>query len=120
VIVIKIKRVYEEANSSDGTRLLIERLWPRGMRKDSLSLDGWLKEAGPSTTLRKWFSHDPAKWDEFRKRYFAELEANPSVWRPITEAARRGTVTLIYSSHDEEHNNAVALQEFLKGHIKRK
>jgi uncharacterized protein YeaO (DUF488 family) len=120
VIVIKIKRVYEEANSSDGTRLLIERLWPRGMRKDSLSLDGWLKEAGPSTTLRKWFSHDPAKWDEFQRRYFAELEAHPRAWRSITEAARHGTVTLIYSSHDEEHNNAIALQAFLKCHTKRK
>jgi uncharacterized protein YeaO (DUF488 family) len=118
--VINIKRVYEEANPSDGTRLLIERLWPRGVRKDSLPLDGWLKDAGPSTALRKWFSHDPAKWDEFRRRYFAELEANSPAWRPITEAASHGTVTLIYSSHDTEHNNAVALQEFLKRHLPRK
>jgi uncharacterized protein YeaO (DUF488 family) len=119
-IMINIKRVYEAASPSDGTRLLIERLWPRGIRKDSLPLDGWLKDSGPSTALRKWFSHDPAKWEEFRRRYFSELEANPNVWRPITEAARRGTVTLIYSSHDEEHNNAVALQEFLKRHMKGK
>ena len=118
--MIKIKRVYDEADRSDGTRFLIERLWPRGVKKDSLPLDGWLKDAGPSTALRKWFSHDPAKWDEFRRRYFAELEANPNVWHPITEAAHHGTVTLIYSSHDEEHNNAVALQEFLKRHPTRK
>jgi uncharacterized protein YeaO (DUF488 family) len=120
MIVIKIKRVYDEADRSDGTRFLIERLWPRGVRKDSLPLDGWLKDAGPSTALRKWFSHDPAKWDEFRRRYFTELEANSLAWHPITEAARRGTVTLIYSSHDTEHNNAVALQEFLKRHLPRK
>ena len=114
MIVIKIKRVYEEANSSDGTRLLIERLWPRGVRKDSLPLDGWLKDAGPSTELRKWFSHDPAKWRQFRTRYFRELDARPESWQPILSAARRGTVTLIYSSHDTEHNNAVALQQYLQ------
>lgn len=118
--MINIKRVYDAADKTDGTRLLIERLWPRGVRKDSLPLAGWIKDAGPSTELRKWFSHDPAKWDEFRRRYFAELKANPDAWQPIIEAARRGAVTLIYSSHDTEHNNAVALQEFLKHHLPKK
>jgi uncharacterized protein YeaO (DUF488 family) len=115
--MIQIKRVYDKAEKTDGTRLLIERLWPRGVRKDSLPLSGWLKDAGPSTELRKWFSHDPAKWKEFQKRYFAELRANPAAWQPIIQAAHQGTVTLIYSSHDTEHNNAVALQEFLKRHL---
>ncbi len=118
--MINIKRVYDKAEKTDGTRLLIERLWPRGVRKDSLAIADWLKDAGPSTRLRKWFSHDPAKWDEFRRKYFAELESNPTAWQPIIEAARYGSVTLIYSSHDTEHNNAVALQEFLKRHLPRK
>lgn len=111
--MINTKRVYEPADGADGIRFLVERLWPRGVKKESLRIDGWLKEVGPSTELRKWFSHDPAKWDEFRRRYDAELKANPSAWKPIVEAAQQGTVTLIYSSHDSEHNNAVALKEFL-------
>jgi len=115
--MINVKRVYDAIDKADGTRFLIERLWPRGVRKESLPIAAWLKNAGPSTELRKWFSHDPAKWVEFRRRYFEELKANPSAWRPIIEAARKGTVTLIYSSHDTELNNAVALQEFLKHHL---
>ena len=114
--MIQIKRVYDPADRSDGTRLLVERLWPRGVKKTSLKIDNWLKDVAPSTELRKWFSHDPAKWDEFRRRYVAELEANSEAWKPISEAVRHGTVTLIYSSHDTEHNNAVALKEFLKHH----
>ncbi len=115
--MIHLKRAYDPAEPSDGARFLIERLWPRGIKKTSLPIEAWLKEAGPSTELRKWFSHDPAKWDEFRQRYFEELRANPDAWKPILQAARRGTVTLIYSSHDTEHNNAVALQDFLNRHI---
>ncbi|HVJ07304.1 MAG TPA: DUF488 domain-containing protein [Acidisarcina sp.] len=115
--MIHIKRVYDPVGDSDGTRLLVERLWPRGVKKTSLEIQDWLKDVGPSTELRKWFSHDPAKWEEFRKRYAAELKANPDAWRPIVEAARKGPVTLIYSSHDTEHNNAVALQDFLKHHM---
>ncbi|MGH9616147.1 MAG: DUF488 domain-containing protein [Acidobacteriaceae bacterium] len=118
--MINIKRVYDAESDTDGTRLLVERLWPRGVKKESLKIDGWLKDVGPSTELRKWFSHDPAKWDEFRRRYHAELEANPEAWRPIVEAARHGTIALIYSSHDTEHNNAVALKEFLRRHLHRK
>ena len=115
--MIHLKRAYDPAETSDGTRFLVERLWPRGVKKTSLTIEAWLKEVGPSTELRKWFSHDPAKWDEFRQRYFEELRANPDAWKPILQAARHGTVTLIYSSHDTEHNNAVALQNFLNRHI---
>lgn len=111
--MIRLKRVYDGQARNDGTRYLIERLWPRGVRKESLRMDGWLKDAGPSTELRKWFNHDPEKWPEFRRRYFAELNRAPEVLAPIRDAARRGTVTLLYSSHDTEHNNAVALKEYL-------
>lgn len=111
--MIQLKRVYEPARSTDGTRFLIERLWPRGIRKTSLRLDAWLKEVGPSHELRRWFSHDPKKWDEFRRKYFSELKQNAKAWAPILEAARKGRVTLLFSSHDSEHNNAVALREFL-------
>lgn len=112
--MIQLKRVYDPPNSTDGPRFLIERLWPRGVKKTSLRLDAWLKEVGPSHELRRWFSHDPGKWDEFRRRYFAELDANPEAWRPILKAARDGRVTLLFSSHDTEHNNTVALKEFLE------
>jgi uncharacterized protein YeaO (DUF488 family) len=118
--MIQLKRAYDPASRTDGARFLVERLWPRGVKKTSLKIMDWLKEAGPSTELRKWFSHDPAKWDEFRRRYFDELKANPAAWQPILRAARHGTVTLIYSSHDTEHNNAVALQEFLQRHLRTK
>jgi uncharacterized protein YeaO (DUF488 family) len=112
--MIKLKRVYEKEDPDDGVRYLIERLWPRGVKKTSLRIDGWLKDAGPSTELRKWFNHDPAKWQEFRRTYFAELDRTPDVWAPIRDAARRGSVTLLYSSHDTEHNNAVALKEYVE------
>ncbi|MCC7341768.1 MAG: DUF488 domain-containing protein [Bryobacterales bacterium] len=115
--MFQLKRVYDPDAPGDGTRLLIERLWPRGIRKVDLRLDGWHKEAGPSTELRKWFSHDPAKWPEFEKRYFAELDKHPEVWAPILDAARDGNVTLLYSSHDTEHNNAVALKRFLEAKL---
>ena len=115
-----VKRVYDHASRSDGTRLLVERLWPRGISKAKLRLDGWLKEVGPSTDLRKWFGHDPDKWGEFRRRYFRELDSRPEAWRPIVSAARRGVVTLIYSSHDTRHNNAVALEEYLRKRLRRR
>jgi len=97
--------------------VLVERLWPRGVKKSTLKIESWLKDVAPSTKLRKWFSHDPAKWEEFRRRYFAELNTNPDAWQPLLVAARHGTVTLVYSSHDTEHNNAVALEEFSKHHL---
>jgi uncharacterized protein YeaO (DUF488 family) len=95
-------------------RVLVERLWPRGVSKAELHLDGWVKDVAPSTELRRWFSHDPEKWPEFRARYFRELDSRPESWRPLLSAVTRRTVTLVYSSHDEEHNNAVALRDYLQ------
>lgn len=95
-------------------RFLIERLWPRGIKKTALHLDAWLKEVGPSTPLRQWFGHDPRKWEEFRRRYFSELDRNVEAWTPILKAANQGCVTLLFSSHDTEHNNAIALKEYLE------
>jgi uncharacterized protein YeaO (DUF488 family) len=110
---IALKRAYDPASSDDGTRFLVERLWPRGIKKEALRLDGWLKDVAPSTELRKWFSHDPAKWKEFQRKYFAELDKNQEALEPILAAARKGRVTLVFSSHDSEHNNAVALKSYL-------
>jgi len=112
--MIQLKRVYEKEEKHDGARFLVERLWPRGLRKSDLKMDGWQKEVGPSDQLRKWFSHDPGKWNDFQHRYFSELEERPEAWQPILRAAERGRVTLLYSSHDQEHNNAVALKHFLE------
>jgi uncharacterized protein YeaO (DUF488 family) len=112
--MIKVKRVYEQTEPDDGARFLVERLWPRGMRKQSLHMTDWLRDVAPSTELRQWFGHDPAKWTEFRRRYFAELDARPQVLQPIIEAARQGNVTLIYSARDIEHNNAVVLQSYFR------
>lgn len=112
--MIRLKRVYDKAGPEDGKRVLVERLWPRGIKKSAIHLDAWLKEVGPSNALRKWFGHDPEKWNEFRKRYFHELEKNPEAWKEIQSAARNGEVTLVYTSRDTEHNNAVALNEFLE------
>lgn len=112
--MITLKRAYDPVSDTDGTRLLVERLWPRGVSKAKLRVDEWLKEVGPSTELRKWFSHDPEKWAMFRQRYFRELDSRPEAWQPIVAAARHGTVTLVYSSHDTQHNNAVALQEYVQ------
>ncbi len=112
--MIWLRRAYEPARRNEGRRFLVERLWPRGIKKQDLSMDGWLKDVAPSSELRKWFSHDPAKWSEFRRRYFAELRAHPDALRPLLDAARDGDATLIYSSHDREHNNAVALKEYLE------
>ena len=117
--MIELKRVYDDPSKQDGKRFLIERLWPRGIRKQDLAMDEWLKEAGPSTELRKWFSHDPAKWEQFRKKYFAELDSRPEAWAPIRESAGRHTVTLLYSSHDAEHNNAVALKQYVERKLAR-
>ena len=112
--MIRIKRVYDPPDHADGARFLVERLWPRGMKKEALQLDGWLKEVAPSDALRRWFGHDPARWEEFQRRYFAELEHKPTAWQPIVEAARRGHVTLLYSARDTERNNAVALKAYLE------
>jgi uncharacterized protein YeaO (DUF488 family) len=111
--LIKLKRAYEPASRSDGKRILVERLWPRGVRKQDLQLDGWLKDVAPSGGLRKWFNHESAKWPEFRRRYIAELRGQRAAWQPILAAARRGRVTLIYAAHDVDRNGAVALKAFL-------
>jgi len=119
--MIYLKRAYEEASPEDGHRVLVDRLWPRGIKKTELALDGWLKEIAPSDKLRRWFAHDTSKWDEFRRRYFIELDSRPQVWREIGDVVRnRRRVTLVYSAHDTEHNNAVALKEYLKAHMGRK
>ncbi|HEU5079142.1 MAG TPA: DUF488 family protein [Opitutaceae bacterium] len=112
---IAIKRAYDApaASASDGKRFLAERLWPRGIKKEALKLDGWLRDVAPSTALRKWFGHDPARWEEFQRRYRAELDANPEAWQPILDAAKAGPVTLLFSSRDTEHNNVVALRDYL-------
>ncbi len=115
--MLKVKRVYEPAEPGDGVRFLVERLWPRGMKKNELQMEAWLKDVAPSTELRHWFAHDPAKWDEFQKRYRAELKASPTAWQTILEAARHGDVTLLYSAHDTEHNNAIVLRAYLEHHL---
>jgi uncharacterized protein YeaO (DUF488 family) len=117
--MITLKRAYDPSSRSDGTRVLVERLWPRGVAKAKLQIEAWLRDVAPSTELRKWFGHDPDKWNEFRKRYRRELDSHPDAWRPIVAAARRGRVTLIYSSHDKRHNNAVAPQEYLEAKTRR-
>jgi uncharacterized protein YeaO (DUF488 family) len=115
--MIRIKRVYEPAEPKDGTRILVDRLWPRGVGKKTLGLDSWYKGVAPSSELRKWFSHDPARWDEFRRRYFAELDNNPTAWSPLVELARSDNVTLLYSAKDEAHNNAQALSDYLESKL---
>lgn len=110
---IRLSRVYDHEPRGAGAWFLVERLWPRGVRREELRVDGWLKDAAPSTELRRWFGHDPARWSEFRRRYRAELDERPQAWRPLLDAAARGPVTLLYSSRDRAHNNAVALREYL-------
>lgn len=110
---IRIKRVYEAPSGDDGFRVLVDRVWPRGMTKEKAAVDLWLKDVAPSTDLRKWFGHDPARWNEFRARYRAELEAQPALVEQLRARARNGPLTLVYSAHDEAHNQAVVLQEAL-------
>lgn len=112
-----VKRIRDERKRGDGRRILVERLWPRGVSKQDAALDAWLKDVAPTTALRKWFSHDPLRWDEFRRRYFAELEARDEAAAAVAELlrlGRRGRVTLLFSSREERLNNAVALKEHLE------
>ncbi len=111
---IQTKRAYDPPATSDGTRFLVDRLWPRGVKRENLNVKDWLKDVAPSNDLRKWFAHDPQRWDEFRQRYFKELDANSSAWKPILETAKREPVTLVYGAKDTEHNQAVALKEYLQ------
>lgn len=115
--MIKVKRAYEQPRKEDGARFLVERLWPRGVKKENLQVESWVKDVAPTGQLRQWFQHDPAKWDEFRRRYFRELEQRPAAWQPLVARARRGRITLVYSAHDAEHNNALALKEFLEANM---
>lgn len=115
--MIRIERVYNRSKSNEGERYLVDRLWPRGVRKDSLRLDGWLKEIAPSAHLRRWFGHDPAKWEEFQTRYRAELDQREEALAPLLDAARNGNVVLLYGARDEEHNNAIVLARYLKDRL---
>lgn len=113
---VQIKRVYDESSSGHGARFLVDRVWPRGVRKSTLSGVIWLKDVAPTTPLRKWFGHDPAKWTEFRKRYRTELQKNPDALKPLEDALQKKDVTLLYGAKDEEHNQAMVLKEFLEHH----
>ena len=112
---VVLKRVYEPPSDADGTRILVDRLWPRGLSKDKARVDLWLKEIAPSTALRQWFGHDPALWDEFQSRYRAELDANGEVVEQLRDVIRAGKTTLIYGAKDEVHNDAVVLAAYLEG-----
>ena len=112
---IKIKRVYEKPEKGDGIRILVDRLWPRGLTKEKADIDLWLKEIAPSTELRKWFGHDPDKWNEFQKRYLKELKNNKEKIAVLKEQIKRGLVTFVYGAKDEEHNEALVLKKWLSG-----
>ena len=116
--MITLQRVYEHTREH-GTRFLVERLWPRGIRKDSLHFSEWLKDVAPSDSLRRWFGHDVAKWTEFQQRYRAELDQRPDAWAPIVAAARAGDVVLLYSARDTAHNNAVVLRDYISENLER-
>ncbi len=111
--VKRVKRIYEAADPKDGFRVLVDRVWPRGLTKEAARIDLWLRDVAPSTPLRKWFGHDPALWDEFRKRYFAELDQNLDLVEEILNIAGKKSVTLLFGAKDEQHNNAVALKDYL-------
>ena len=111
--MIQLRRVYERADPADGFRVLVDRIWPRGLKKEQAAIDLWLKEVAPSPELRKWFGHDPEKWDEFRRRYARELDGKPDAVRLLQEKSRRGTLTLVFGARDAEHSNAAALKGYL-------
>jgi uncharacterized protein YeaO (DUF488 family) len=112
---VRLKRAYEPVNVEDGTRVLVDRLWPRGVSKVDAALDQWMKEIAPSTELRKWFGHDPDRWEEFCRRYSAELHQNTELLSRLRSLARQGPVTLVYSAHDEDHNDAIVLRDVILG-----
>ena len=117
---IEVQRVYGEPQDHKGRRFLVDRLWPRGVRKVDLAPDVWLKDVAPSDRLRRWFGHDPDRWEEFVRRYWDELDAHPDAWKPLLYAAKRGRVVLLFGAKDEEHNNAVALRAYLDGKLARR
>ena len=112
--MIQLKRAYEEPSRQDGVRILVERLWPRGVRKEQAAIDLWLKDLAPSTELRKWFHHDPERWDEFRKKYWSELKEKGDLLVLLKHRTGEGAVTFVYGARDEERNSAVALKEYLE------
>lgn len=116
---LRIKRVYEPAAADDGARILIDRLWPRGVSRKAAALTLWLKDVAPSTELREWFSHDPARWAEFRKRYRGELKSNVQATEHLYEYLKAGPVTLLYAARDTAHNDALVLAEYLRDHIEK-
>ena len=113
---VRLKRAYEDPSVEDGTRVLVDRLWPRGVRKADAAIDHWAKELAPSTELRKWFGHETSRWEEFRKRYAAEIHQHRYELDRLRDLARQGVVTLVYAAHDQEHNDAVVLREILLSH----
>lgn len=115
--MIRLKRVYEQPSEDDGLRILVDRLWPRGLSKDRAHIDLWLKETAPTDGLRKWFGHDVSRWDEFKQRYFLELEKQSEPVAQLMELIRAGTVTLVFAATDQEHNNAVAMKEFIESRL---
>jgi uncharacterized protein YeaO (DUF488 family) len=110
---IRLKRAYSPPSAGDGTRILIDRLWPRGVRKSSAAIDRWIKDIAPSTALRKWFGHDPARWEEFRRRYAAEIRDQADPLTELRASVRKGRVTLVFAARDELHNDAVVLRDVL-------
>jgi uncharacterized protein YeaO (DUF488 family) len=111
---VRVKRVYDEPAKADGHRVLVDRLWPRRLKKSEARIDEWLKEITPSTTLRKWFKHDPSRWKEFKEKYAAELDGHRELVETLVREARRRNVTLLFSAKETEHNNAVALKEYVE------
>ena len=112
----RVKRIYDPPDPKDGERILVDGLWPRGLKREALLLDGWLKEVAPSKELRNWFRHDPDRWEDFLERYFIELRGKEAVWKPLVKSALKGNVTLLYAARDTERNNAEALKMFLEGY----
>jgi uncharacterized protein YeaO (DUF488 family) len=114
--MIQLKRVYDKPSRKDGSRILVDRLWPRGLTKERAALQSWLKDVAPSTELRKWFGHDPAKWKEFQTRYRKELHDKKDALARLKQQAQEHTVTLVYAAQDEEHNEAIVLKRIVEGH----
>jgi len=115
---IQLKRVYEKASAGDGKRILVERLWPRGLKKDEAKIDEWLREAAPSTELRKWYGHDPAKWSEFKERYWKELDKKQDIVSKLAKESQEKKVTFVFAAKEQQYNNAVALKEYIETRLK--
>lgn len=117
--MIRVKRVYEPPAGKDGVRFLVDHLWPRGVKKEAVQVERWVKPVSPSNELRSWFGHEPARWKEFQRRYFKELDRHPETWAPLLVVARTEDITLVFSARDIEHNNAVALKAYLERKLAR-